>query len=118
MEAFLSALALAALSGVTFIAYKHPSGYRKISTKLFIAIVALIWGLMIWNASSEITFVSVKKYIDEEQLEEAEAIAFSIGYIKYWVYAILGILAIYIVILDFLPNILGIDDDPKGGKKE
>jgi hypothetical protein len=48
-EGFLAALVLAGISAVTFIAYKHPSGYRRLYWPLFSAIM-IPW--ILWTAFS------------------------------------------------------------------
>ena len=48
---FLGGLLAAALSGLTFIAYKHPYNYRKLDRVLWAILVLFQTGIIVWNIS-------------------------------------------------------------------
>jgi len=67
VDSFVGAALVAAGSGLAFIAYKHPSGYKRLSAIIsliygFVATVFLTWWFAIMSASSV-----VKLVIDPEQ---------------------------------------------------
>jgi hypothetical protein len=58
----LSGLLVAALTGLTFIAYKHPYNYRKLDKVLWAILVLIQTAIIVWNASilhTEITLLQM-----------------------------------------------------------
>lgn len=105
-DKFLSGLALAAISALNFVAYKHPSGYQKLSNPIM-AITWVAWmGFLIWDMSIWITLKTLLPYIDSSKLNQAREAAATIEVIS-WKSAI-GYLAFtaYMIFLSFMPNIL------------
>lgn len=71
METFIYSLAVAALGGLTILAYRHPEAYQKLSwviTSLFIAIFMFMIG---WNYAATSTWILLGKYIPPEKGVEA-----------------------------------------------
>jgi len=70
VETFLGGLALAVLTGLTILAYRHPDGYKKVAWPLmWVSAVALV-GTAIWNnavtASQGRVFLYQSVWLDEE----------------------------------------------------
>jgi hypothetical protein len=47
MDQLLAGLGLAAVSAITYVAYKHPAGYRRMLLPALKASVAIFWLVMI-----------------------------------------------------------------------
>ena len=97
IEAIVSGLVVAAVSGLTFLSYKHHDGYKIISDGL----KKLYWYVLIGVFCYHIGFTK-GKYADEGQIE-----AFSI----WWALGSLIGLLIFLGFLDLLPELTRRKDD-------
>lgn len=75
MEALLSTLALAAVSSITFIAYKHPAAYRRLYMPIFALITIAVCGLLGWEAGNAAGFEAAIKFVPKEQVAAATVAA-------------------------------------------
>lgn len=106
METFLWMALLSLLTGITYIAYKHPPGYRKIYIVLGLAFgLAGIFDFF-WSTASNTTFKAVRPYIAPDKAEAALVAAKAVQ-IPLWVSGMIIGVAAYLVLLAFLPQILG-----------
>ena len=101
MDKLITGLILAAVSGITFLAYRHPKAYDKLfqplmfsSLGLFIAFSSYSLG---WSAG--------------HTSKEADVFPFSFE----WIYVGYAVSYIYFKFLAMLPQIL--EDDPKKKKE-
>ncbi|MEW8645213.1 MAG: hypothetical protein AB2563_03875 [Candidatus Thiodiazotropha endolucinida] len=49
IEAYLAPFSLAAISALTFLAYKHPSAYSQIHSYIHYSLIFVVCSLLIWN---------------------------------------------------------------------
>jgi TRAP-type C4-dicarboxylate transport system permease small subunit len=110
-DRLIAAIATAILSGITFIAYKHPDGYRR----MFWPIVISLWACSgLWAAYSigqtvgrwdaRLEFLKLNP---TSQMPTATTIS------PLWMWMLPGVVVGYLLFLRFLPDIL---HSPKNGK--
>lgn len=107
-EGFLASLALAMISGLTFIAYRHPAGYRR----LYLPIVYTVWavwlGRLIYTLGETSGFYSALTQIhtlNPKQLIQTPSIEGD----PWWVFLVPVVIVVYLGLLRSLPFILGED---------
>ena len=104
----LAGLLLAAVSGITFIAYKHPEGYRRMHGPLII-LVAVLW--VIWATygmgHQQGFYEGLRQVRDQNPDVLLETPNYEIS--SLWVFMLPSIPIIYFMFLGALPSILGTD---------
>lgn len=63
MQTLIIGLLLASVSGVCFVAFKHPNGYAKLFPFLIAAATSILTGIAIWHAAVEISWIKLAPYI-------------------------------------------------------
>lgn len=110
-ETVISGLILAAISGVTFLAYKHHSGYMKIYYFIHYGALLLMLLGFVWNAGVDITWVELSEFIVRDNTIDAIQARDDIKISYIWLVAGgLGVV-LYAFFLGHLPWILGKADD-------
>jgi hypothetical protein len=98
VEQVLSGLLIAGISGLAFIAYRHPAGYQKLFLFLHYGAMGIFILFFMWNMGvlyGEITltkFIPVEKYAEAKKAAEAIKIPYSwliIGYLGFALYNVL-----------------------------
>lgn len=114
MKEFLWLALLSILTGLTYIAYKHPAGYRRIYW--FAGFSAGAVGIMsfVWTIARDVTFNAILPFLRPDKIEAAKAAVQSIQ-MPLWAAGLLLAVATYLLILAFLPNILGMPDGRQRG---
>ena len=103
IETIVGGLIIAAVSGLSFIAYKHPKGYSKIGSVTYLFISASFLIYVVWVAGYQ------KGFYDGIQAKDAFAKPeFPIEPFPWLVIAVFIILA-YLMLLQNLPSILEMD---------
>ena len=77
--------ALAALSGLTWIAYKDHAAYARLAPVLVVIFLLIYIGTIVWDASATYTFWELVPYISSEKLREARAAQRSLLIWNSWV---------------------------------
>lgn len=74
IESLASGLIIAAITGLTFLAYKYPHAYKEISLPSLIFKFGLILSIasLLWNYSISITFSKLSPYIKENEFIAAQ----------------------------------------------
>jgi hypothetical protein len=111
VEQLVAGIGVAAISGITFLAYKHPDAYKKVFIGLFVIFASVMVGLVIWDLSNLYAHLAAIHYIKIDKLEEAKKtvrLQSPLYVIPYLGCTILGII-IYISLLSCLPALLGED---------
>lgn len=93
------------LSGITFLAYKHPIGFRRIYGFIFGVSLIFVIGIWSWNAAISATHTALLEFIPVEKLD-ASLIKARILVIPDWYTALAYGLIVYLIILLFLPVII------------
>ncbi len=112
MQEFIVAIAVAAISGLSYLAYNHPLLFNRINKVLkFIAVIVLV-SLLIWDAAVSQTFLIVLPYIDFQKISSAQKAlkVIEIPFIKVTIIYVL--LALYFTFLTKLPKLIGKKDGP------
>ena len=105
MDKLLPGLALAAISGLTFLAYRHPAAFATLYLYLIGVIIIIDAGFGIWDAAIRIEHVKLIPFIKAGESQNADT-AISSLVPKWWVHAIFLFLVIYITFLFLLPKLL------------
>ena len=120
METFISGLLLAAVTGLAIIAYRHPSGYKKIFIFLFVTVGVVSLGISVWDLAVEIGFGQVIPFLktDSDGYDKARAAIRTVQINLGWLF--LGTVAtiIYLNILYFLPKILSGENTAKDSSEK
>jgi hypothetical protein len=111
MDKAIPALIVAAISSLTFVAYKHPKAYKKIWAPLMVCYGMAFLCSIVWNTGVQFTFDALNKYIEAGKGEEAFA-AFQNNLIPVWVILASIVLYFYLFMLTFLPRVLD-EEKPK-----
>lgn len=74
MEQLVVGLILTMLTGLTYLAYKHPNAYQKLFSWIFISLLLIVIALHVWNVAIGKSFVSIISYIESTQLEAASSV--------------------------------------------
>lgn len=111
MEEFLYTLAAAALAGLAWVAYKHPKGFRRLYWPLHAVITLGYLVATLWSISSSVTATVLIPFMRDPMSREAAAALDAVRPpLGVGLFVVFGLL-IYLSVLFFLPNILGLKDD-------
>ena len=108
-ETLIVGLILALVSGITFIAYKHPKGYEKIHNHILLLTGLAFVGLQAWDWGVTITAIRLDDLIMDSKGLEALGIRRDLEIPYMWIWLACGGVYVYSFILLFLPQILGLD---------
>jgi hypothetical protein len=73
LESLIVGLLLALISGLTFLAYKHPRAFDQLREAIELVVSLIFTGLLAWSVAVQIAFSDVAKYIDSQNFPEAHA---------------------------------------------
>jgi hypothetical protein len=107
METLLSGLILAAVSGLTFLAYQHPNGYARLQWPLRICMFLLLAVGGAWDTAAERTMSLLAPMLAPGQFGPARAALSEVKILAGWTFTGIAALYLYSEILGFLPQILG-----------
>lgn len=71
LNLLLSGIGVAALTGITIFAYKHPNAYGKLLLPLSMILFVITFALVVWNLSNLDAYNTAIHYIPYEKLDEA-----------------------------------------------
>lgn len=109
----IAALITGAISGITFLAYKHPKAYDKLAAPVAVLLACFLGFGLIWNASNTSARYKVSGalgYIGEAD-KKAEAAIDEDAWSSQLLLIIFGGVA-YLVFLATLPLLKKLDDEP------
>src|SRR5690349_3293182 len=111
MDKILPGLILAAISALTYVAYKHPDGYGRLHKVGRVIFPTLFVGALIWDISASRAFSALYEMFIDRQA--ARAIIDGRELLSlYVVLAYMGLM-LYLEFLAFLPDILADKEPPK-----
>ena len=94
MQSFILALLLAAVSGVTVVAFRHPHGYARLFPYLLAVTSVVFVGATIWHTAVEITWSGVDEYVAPDKVSTAEEqisrLNLPIAWVVFWYLAAAG----------------------------
>src|SRR5437879_6489866 len=106
LDKFITGLALAAIGAVTWVAYKHPEGYKRLYWPLLITLWITYTCLNLWDVSSAHTYAALLNFIPREKAAEAQKIVAELVVLKTWLHVVYWFLIGYTVFLSYLHEIL------------
>lgn len=106
IETIISGIVLAAISGLTFIAYKHPKGYFRIHIPLTTIIGSTMMCILFWNFGVMTAHSKLIKFLVTDTRAEQDAIIDSITVNVWWVVGINFVIMMYLTFLLFMRNII------------
>ncbi len=111
MNQYIIPVTLAALGGLTFLAYHHPKGYFKVAGWLanLFTVIALIGG--VWDFTLGTSFSSIAGFIEPNKITIARDLIFTNLFIPLNYFWLLIFVNFYLYFLQKLPDI--IKDDQK-----
>lgn len=114
-SAVISSLIVAFVTGITFLAYKHPIAFKRMYFPIFVVLLLIVVGFSAWNFAISITLASLKEFIPPEQFQAATLKAHALDAPSWYSLAFSG-MVVYLVFLLWLPNIIEDEkkDKPKG----
>jgi len=106
LEALAGGLLVAALSGLTLVAYRHPHTYARWAKVLSTVAVALVVVVLVWNTAALETISAVAPYFDRQRVRDAyeagKKVGVPLGWLSLRAFAFLG----YLLFLLQLPKLL------------
>ena len=118
-KSFTPAAALAILTGLTIVAYRHPKSFQRIGFALIGLLTIASLGVVTYALGTSAGFATVADYIADDKRAAADA-AFLKAYKATGPYLFAGLgLTAYLSLLVFLPFMLRHDqrENAKGDKK-
>jgi hypothetical protein len=109
LAALISGLAIAILTGLTILAYRHPAGYKKLGIALMAILTVGIFAILLWDSAIEATVNELRTFFkDGSALQVGEAVT-KIQIPMSWAFGIWAGSLFYLMFLFFLPDILGLE---------
>jgi hypothetical protein len=106
LEQLLTSLLVAGVTGISFIAYKHPAGYQKIDPILrYGSLIVLVCGV-IWNAALDVSWIHIHSLLAEGKGTAATVALNELKVPYLWLF--IGCIGVnsYSIFLYYLPDIL------------
>lgn len=97
---------MGAISGLTFIAYKHPEGYQKLFNFLYFFAFLIYATIGSWSASGSYLWSKIDNELTKEQIKTIEPIFTNVQFPVIETNLIFWGFSIYLLFLSFLPNLL------------
>ncbi|WP_029655544.1 hypothetical protein [Marinobacter daepoensis] len=72
IEAIISSLLVAAVTGLTIIAYRHPRAFSKLFTPILVVTGAALASGLIWDVAVSRAFVNLSPFVDTGKLQPAQ----------------------------------------------
>lgn len=115
--AIVSGLLVALITGITFLAYKHPTAFSRLYWPLFFVLLSASIGIGAWNGSITETLAVLKDFIPPAQLQAATLKTQELK-LASWYSWVFPIAVIYLVFLLWLPHLLSEDKKKEKPKNE
>lgn len=114
MDKLIPGILIAALSAITFLAYKHPRAYSRLYLVVVVGGSLILMGLALWDAALVSAHKGLLRYIPAENLAAAKAARDQMFVQSDWI--VFGSAAVfcYLVFLHWvLPWLLGDERPPE-----
>lgn len=100
----ITALAVAAISGLSFIAYRHPEAYSRMFASLIYSLTILMGGWCVWCVAVSVTYSHMLPFVGEIQ-KASDAIEVLQPSVVVVLPTFIAAFA-YLCFLRFLPNLI------------
>jgi hypothetical protein len=107
MDKLLPGLVLAALSGLTFVAYRHPSAFHYFSIPLVILLPAISILATAWDTGADHAYSKIMKFIKPDDWKAADQAVDKMKLMSAWNHFYVFVLLLYVILLTYLPRLLG-----------
>ena len=116
MQALLTGVVLAMLSGLTALAFKHPQAYSKLFPYLTSLVSVAFYTLTVWHAGVQITWMILKTYVAAVQHDAARAAIAAVQLPYVGVCIVYSVALLYLWVNLFLPGFIRAAEqhDPRG----
>lgn len=108
--AVISSLIVAFITGITFLAYKHPVAFKRLYFPIFVVLLVLGVGFGSWNAAISAALTALKEFIPSDQFQAATLKVHGMDAPTWYLWAFMAA-TIYLGFLLWLPNILEEDKE-------
>jgi len=118
MEQLIIGAILTAITGLAFIAYRHPDSFQVVWVVLSLVGGVVFIAITVWNISSYTTFEAISEYMNTSSRVKAQEAVEKIR-VGYWI-ALGSYIAfmVYLGILLGLPQLLGLSSDQKATEED
>jgi hypothetical protein len=106
MEAIVTGLVLASVSGLTFLAYKHPIAYRKLYFALRFPFLMMFFGVVLWDISAMRALSTLLPLVVPEQAKQAHDAVGSQQLMNFWRFLFFMFAMAYLEFLQWFPELL------------
>jgi hypothetical protein len=110
-KSLLTSLILAAITGLTILAYKHPKAYSRLYLPLFAVFFAAFLSIVSWNSGISVLLTKVLELIPEAQQGAIKAIAEELSIPTFLLMGTQFAVVFFMVFLLWLPRLIA--DDKK-----
>lgn len=110
MEALVVGLVLAFVSGLAYIAYRHPSGYAKIWPWVWVVLTVGYIAALTWSFAVRATKNALMQFIESPREDKALVAVNGLELPDLWILGIYLASFFYLFFLAHLPHILGSND--------
>jgi hypothetical protein len=105
VESLMVSLIVAAVSGLGFLAYKHPKAYEVLSLGVMVVLLLLFAGTGIWDIAVGRAYLGVMEFIPSDKWQQVRSALETVKSPRSWNYVIWGFI-IYVQLLRGLPALL------------
>ena len=104
MLTLVGPLVLAAISGLAYLAVKHPAVYEKLFNKLYLLSTIVFLGTALWSGAVSMAFVALLPFISIDKVNSAKAAIDGISVPMVW--ALIGQFSatVYLFFLSWLAH--------------
>ena len=106
MQALLSGVVLAALSGLTALAFKHPQAYAKLYPYLTSFVSVVFYTLTVWHAGVQLSWTILKSHVETVQHDAARAAIAAVQLPYVGVCIVYAVALLYLWVNLFLPRFI------------
>ena len=123
LETLITGLALAAVSAITYLAYKHPAAYGKIYKPLSVLNLIILTLIASWTFGVQHAFTQLTPLIEISKFPQMDEAMNRLMY-RWWVIlAVYFGVTFYLTLLSYLPKLLEqkkkeSPDEPSSEKKD
>lgn len=99
-------LVIAAITGLAFIAYKHPTGFKRINLPLVALSLIIFVSMMIWNVAISKGYTAIMLFLDPAKFEKASVAVKDIQVNADLWFVVMLVFNVYLGILWWLPVLI------------
>lgn len=119
VQALLTGLVLAGVSGLTALAFRHPRAFARLFPYLIVGVSTIYLGLTVWHLAVHMTWVALIPFLDQGEFELAKLAKANLQLPYAWICgAFIAVLLLLWIDLKLPPFVKASEASrPKGGAK-